>query len=477
MNNEKFKLSGQAIELSETSTYIEMTNRLCYYGEPNFNSVVLPVDTASEIAETLVDQPVVAKYKTHKGKPDLGGHEVIKTKTGDKFGTENIGVHTAVEVKDDTVEINGETKTLPCLFAKCKIWTRNANMVAAVKRLFSEGKLFSSWEIQTSSYEMKDGLKYLKDYVFYSNCLLGTGHSPSYGDCATALTIAEEDKTPEMLIAEALAIDIENINTKEDKNLNSENNPIANTDPEDLSKENTISENQDETSEVNTPETTEVADMTIRDLRIKLENIIRNKVRYSWIAFMFPNEKYVLVEYDERESELDYMKFTYEVNGNDVTIGEPEKVSLVVSVANINTEIDAKNDAIIAANEEIKSLKTAIAELEPYKEEAEKCKKEKAEKELAEKQDSLKSYAIKSGYISAEEIETSEEIKTMISEVNEIAVKALIVDRLMASKAETVVSETKVTENKTEEVETASLVSDGTETTDYKSVMKKFLKK
>ena len=59
----------------------------------------------------------------------------------------------------------------------------------------------------------------------------------------------------------------------------------------------------------------------------------------------------------------------------------------------------------------------------------------------------------------------------MISEVNETAIKALIVDRLMSGKEETVVASTKP------EVETASLVSEETTPTDYKSVMKKFLGK
>lgn len=475
MSIEKIELSGQAIELSETSTFLEMTNRLCYYGEPNANNVVLPVDTAVDLAETLIDQPVVAKYKTNKGKPDLGGHEVIKTKNGIKFGTENIGVHTAVEVKDDTVEVNGEIKTLPCLFAKCKIWTRNTNMIDAVKRLFAEGKLFSSWEIKTSNYEVKDGIKYLNNYVFESNCLLGSGHTPSFGDCATALALAETEQEPEMLIAEALAIDIENSINKEDINLEKGETIINSeeiTEPVTTSESEQAEENS--VSETNIPEI-EVADMTVRDLRIKLEKLCRDKLRYCWIAFMFPNEKYVLLEYDERESELDYMKVTYEVNGTDIRVGEPEKVSLAVSVSNINKEIETKNDAIIAANDEIKSLRAEIEQLTPYKEMAEKASKEKAEKELAEKQEKLKSYAIKSGYISTEEIETSEDIKMLITNVDETAVKALIVDRLMAEKAEIVTSET----NKPTEIitETASLVSEDTDAIDHKSIMKKFLNK
>ena len=72
--NEKIKISSTALELSETTNYIELTNRLCYYGEPNLNGVMLPVEGAEEHAKSLVLQPVVAKYKVIGNKPDLGGH-------------------------------------------------------------------------------------------------------------------------------------------------------------------------------------------------------------------------------------------------------------------------------------------------------------------------------------------------------------------------------------------------------------------
>ncbi len=202
--NEKIKISSAALELSETTNYIELTNRLCYYGEPNLNGVMLPVEGAEEHAKSLVLQPVVAKYKVVGNKPDLGGHEY----RNGTFGTENIGVHEEVEVRTDTVPVNGEQKTLPCLFAKSRIWTRNTNVVAAVKRLFSEGRLHSSWEIAVSDYEYKDGIKILKDYVFESNALLGTNSQPAYGDAASALTMAETEEQPEVIIAEALAKDL-----------------------------------------------------------------------------------------------------------------------------------------------------------------------------------------------------------------------------------------------------------------------------
>ena len=218
MESERLFLASQAIDLAEAKTYIELTNRLCYYGEPNLNNVTLPVDGALEIAETLVNQPVVAKYKKINGKDDLGGHEVSYDPIADeiKFGTENVGTHVSVEIKDDEVEINGEIKTLPCLFAKSRIWSRNKNVVSAIKRLFSEGKLTSSWELITSGYTFNEGVKTLTDYVFEANAFLGSTAQAAY-PCAKGLSIASMEES-QLMIAEALANDIK-ISKEEEVNM------------------------------------------------------------------------------------------------------------------------------------------------------------------------------------------------------------------------------------------------------------------
>lgn len=458
LSNERIALSGQAIELSEFKTYIELTNRLCYYGEPNKNKVVLPVDTAEEKAKTLVDMPVVAKYKVINGNPDIGGHEMVTLPDGTvKFNTANIGTHVAVEVRDDTVIIDDEEKTLPCLFAKSKIWTRNTNIVAAIKRLFAEGKLFSSWEIATLESEEKNGLKYLTDYVFEANCLLGTGKAPAYGSCATAISVAEVDETPEMIIAEALSKDMK----MEDK--------------ENMKNEKNTSEI---TPEVTEPATHEVSELTCKDIREKIEDELCKQKFGGYVAFMFPTNSYVLVHKWDMD-ELTFNKVTYTVENDVVTIGKPEEIKLVVSVANINSEIAAKdeeisekNDALIEADCKKKELEAEIKELSEYKAKYESMKSEKEAAELAEKQNELKEYAVKSGYITSEEIETSEEIKKLIAEVDTLGVKSVIVDRLMASINKISETEKKKTEEVSEtkpnkkEIVTSSLIDSEAENKD-----------
>ena len=500
-----YEMSSNVIELSEHKTYIELTRRLCYYDYPNLNGVQLNSDTAEEKAQSLLMQPVVAKYKRIRNKDDLGGHECsVDNKGNVTFGTVPIGVNVAVEIKNDTVNINNNTVETPCLFATSRIWTRNKNVCSAIKRLFAEGKLHSSWEILTENAEYVNNVKILKDYVFEADALLGSTSNPAYGECATTLCVASAED-PEILLSEAIANDfnIDNSETKEDKTLKIKENEsvvtsenadvvadeVVETSQETENVETTETNNDTETETVSTSSeeeshevvdnsgTIDVSALTVRDLRCKIEKACRDKIRYCWIAFMFPTENYVLVEFDERESELEYMKFAYTVNGEDVTVGEPEKVKLAVSVADINSEISEKNDAIIKANEEIAALKSEVETLTKYKEMFEQAEAEKAADELAKKKKCLSEYAVKSGYISSEEIESSEEIKKLIESVDENGIKAIIVDRLMAQKSDVVAETSEVTTPVTTEV--ASLTCDevSIETSDYKSVMKKFLGK
>ena len=505
-----YEMSSNVIELSEHKTYIELTRRLCYYDYPNLNGVQLNSDTAEEKAQSLLMQPVVAKYKKIRNKDDLGGHECsVDSKGNVTFGTIPIGVNVSVEIKNDTVNINNTNVEAPCLFATSRIWKRNKNVCSAIKRLFAEGNLHSSWEILTEKAEYKDNVKVLTDYVFEADALLGSTSKPAYGECATTLCVASTEN-PEILLSEAIVNDfnIENSETKEDKTLEiiknesvtaseNENTDVVTDEVVETSQETIAidtAETDSETSEVEKSnsesvddndsdeksedtQTVEVSELTVRDLRVKIEKLCRAKIRYCWVAFMFPNEKYVLVECDDRESELEYMKFTYEVNGDEVTIGAPEKVKLVVSVANINDEIAEKNNAIIKANEEIASLKSENENLMKYKEMFEKSEAEKAEQELAKKKECLRKYAIKSGYISSEEIETSDEIKNLIDSVDENGIKAIIVDRLMAQKNESDVVTSETVTSQTTEVASLTCDEASIETSDYKSVMKKFLGK
>ena len=449
-----YEMSSNVIELSEHKTYIELTRRLCYYDYPNLNGVQLNSDTAEEKAQSLLMQPVVAKYKRIRNKDDLGGHECsVDNKGNVTFGTVPIGVNVAVEIKNDTININNNTVETPCLFATSRIWTRNKNVCSAIKRLFAEGKLHSSWEILTENAEYVNNVKILKDYVFEADALLGSTSNPAYGECATTLCVASAED-PEILLSEAIANDfnIDNSETKEDKTLKiKENQSVVTSENENADVvTDEVVETSQKTENVETTETTETVSET--------EEAKTEKVKDT------------TVDENTKKSE--------ESNSENVDTSNKEVVSDTDTIiANLKQEIVEKNDAIIKANEEIANLKAVNESLVQYKEMYEKVEAEKAADELAKKKKCLSEYAVRSGYISSEEIESSEEIKKLIDAVDENGIKAIIVDRLMAQKNDVVVETSEATTPVTTEV--ASLTCDevNIETSDYKSVMKKFLGK
>ena len=449
-----YEMSSNVIELSEHKTYIELTRRLCYYDYPNLNGVQLNSDTAEEKAQSLLMQPVVAKYKRIRNKDDLGGHECSVDNHGNvTFGTVPIGVNVAVEIKNDTVNINNNTVETPCLFATSRIWTRNKNVCSAIKRLFAEGKLHSSWEILTENAEYVNNVKILKDYVFEADALLGSTSNPAYGECATTLCVASAED-PEILLSEAIANDfnIDNSETKEDKTLKiKENEPVVTSENENTDViTDEVVETSQETENVETTETTETVSETREAKAEKIEDTTA----------------------DENTEKSEESNSDNTDTSNEEVVSDTDTI-----IANLKQEIVEKNDAIIKANEEIANLKAVNESLVQYKEMYEKIESEKAADELAKKKKCLSEYAVKSGYISSEEIESSEEIKKLIDAVDENGIKAIIVDRLMAQKSDVVVETSEIVTPVTTEV--ASLTCDevSIETSDYKSVMKKFLGK
>lgn len=493
MDNTKVVLAAKTIEISETSTYLTLRNRLCYYGEPNLNNVCLPVDGALEKAETLVNMPVVAKYKIDaKGNPDLGGHEMaINPITKEvKFGTENIGVHTAVEIAEDFVKVNGIDKKLPCLFADIRIWKRNKNIVAAIERLFSEGKLTNSWEIISSAYTVADGIKTLQDYCFEAVALLGSAVTPAYDGCASTLSVASADEDPQTILAEALALDVASRSEEEEDMKNDITNieePVVDTvaqvtepeepvaeqvpaEPVDVSEEHTepveeVSVDVSD-SEVEVVEEAEQASLTSWDLRKRIESAARNKInKWVWINWWLPAENTVWCEYEGAETELDYAVFTYEVDGDSVTVSEPIYTKLKVSVQDINQVIEEKDNTIASANDEIQKLKDQIEELSAYKEEKDKAELESRQKELS-------AYALRSKLISEDEIANDATISEMIQNVDKSGINAIIAERFMKQSEET----EPAVEN--EPVQTASARLDHDEVTvGYQQFMSAFFKK
>ena len=73
-----------------------------------------------------------------------------------------------------------------------------------------------------------------------------------------------------------------------------------------------------------------------------------------------------------------------------------------------------------------------MANLTPFKESCEKAERERIEAEIAEKKKELSAKMVKSKLFTTEELESSE-IKALIDNADETAIKNMMADRLMAS--------------------------------------------
>lgn len=496
---------GQIVDIAEHSTFLELVSRVCFYDDANLNGDMLLYDENSlEKASSLVNMPVQAKYRVNKnGESTFGSHEMHRKKDGSiYFDTVSIGTHESVWIEEDNVDVNGTIKTLPCLFAKYRLWKRYPKMIEAAKRLFDENKLYSSWEMNTYQYLYDNGVRKILDYEFLSNCLLGYEYAfPSYGTSANAISMAQLENKSQLMIAEALSQDlIENNNKEENTDMAEKIEPIVAEEVTEVSPvdtEPTIIEDTTtaESAEgiVETEENEPVVDsaqLTTYDLRRKISEACRAKMPcWCYVNYMFPNEKEVWCEYDNAPTELDYVKFTYEVGADDtVTVSEPEYVKLTVSIAEVNStiaalhkeietvkaELDIKNDAITKASETIQDLNVQISELTPFKEQVEIAEQKRIEAEIAEEKERLKSKMLKGNLFTEAEIQEPN-IAELIEARNESAINSLIADKFVASFDIQKNEETTVAEVTLEEtVATASLESDEDDT-DVRSFMGKIL--
>lgn len=427
----------------------------------NKNGVALNRKTIEKWMSTLKNKPLVGKIKMrYDGEYDFTGHNVKRVKKIDENGNEYNEIEFDTEAFGTFVDVSIEKiDDIEYIVAICKIWKRFTKACDIIVKRIQEGTLYTSWEIavEKSVEGVVDGIttKIIDAGRFIGHCLLGRDVSPAY-DSSGLLSIASVEYDNEF--AEALSQDIENL--KEEDVLNKD----GITQPE------------------KTQDGVTTSQLTIGDLRQKIMEAAKEKLKdYCYIAFLFPVESEVWVEAYSRESELDYVRFTYTVENDVVTLSEPENVKLTVSVAEINTKVAEleqniadKNDAIIKSGEEIEKLKSTIAELTPYKEKFEQAEQERIAAEQQAKKDALVNMATKHGLITQEEIESSEEIKGYIENLDEKSIKAILADRYMSREDETIISSTSEHDETNTSVNLSTLED---EPQDYRSIIKGYLSK
>lgn len=440
----------------------------------NGNQVALNRETIESWMSTLVGNPLVGKLVVApKGELDFSGHnmKVVTRKDDDgneyktaEFDTDAFGSFQSVGIEkiDDT----------DFIVASCKIWKRYPKACATILRRIESGTLNTSWEIDVL--KAHKGIvggrmaKIIDDGVFTAHCLLGANVEPAY-KCSKLLEVAETDFGLEL--ANAYIEDTKEIsniesNEKEAKNLElnkdketqtaqveptkpeqAEKTPVGEPDAAPVTEPTTPAEPDVQTSEEvgKTPPPTEpetgtkpagepepapeTSSLTGRDLYMKLEDAVSKISSDYYMTDMFPEDHTIWCKKWGYMNELDYIMFPYTVEGDEVSLGEPQNITLTVSVSQVNTKIDELNKTIASLNTELQSAKDEIAELTPYKEQAEKAAAEKAEDELAQKKENLLQYAISSKMITEAELTGEGEFVSMIENLDEAGINGVIASR------------------------------------------------
>ena len=514
---------------------------ICDFGR-NKNGVSLNRDGIEDWLATLKNKPLVGKIKMkYDGTYDFTGHNMKLVNKIDEDGNKYQEVEFDTDAFGTFFDVSIETiNDQEVIVASCEIWKRFTKACEIIVSRIKDGTLHTSWEIaiEKSHQGIVDGLmtKIIDVGRFIGHCLLGKQVSPAY-DSSGLLEIASTNYDVEF--AEALSQDIisqgldNNNQEKEENILNKDENITLSADENveevteteevtveestdtETSENTTETDNSEDTSEEKdkddddnddkdddnevednedgeckkkkasaSTESTETSALTSYDLRRKLSEECRKKVDdWCWVTYLFPEEKEVWCEYDG-DSELDYLKFTYTVENDEVSVSDPEKVTLTVSVKDINSTVSEyektiaeKDDLIVKASSEITSLKSENTELSQYKEKFTQMEQEKVAAELAQKKEDLIASVIKSGQITREEIEASEEFSGYVDNLDKKSLMAIVGERLSASVDNKTEDNVETSETKSDVHVASNLNNEDDEVVDKASIMRNFLRK
>ena len=485
----------------------------------NGNQVALNRDTIESWMSTLVGNPLVGKLVVApKGELDFSGHnmKVVTRKDDDgneyktaEFDTDAFGSFQSVGIEkiDDT----------DFIVASCKIWKRYPKACATILRRIESGTLNTSWEIDVL--KAHKGIvggriaKIIDDGVFTAHCLLGANVEPAY-KCSKLLEVAETDFGLEL--ANAYIEDTKEIsniesNEKEAKNLELNKdketqtaqveNPTKTEQAEKTATESTTEPTTPAEPDVQTSEeggeptpptepetgtepagesdpTPETSSLTGRDLYMKLEDAVSKISSDYYMTDMFPEDHTIWCKKWGYMNELDYIMFPYTVEDDEVSLGEPQNITLTVSISDVNTKIAELNNTIASLNTELQSAKEEVASLAPYKDQAEKAEAEKAAAELAQKKEDLRQYALSSKMITEAEVSDGGNYASLIENLDETGIKNVIAERCVEA-AKKAPAEKKIETSEVHKSESIKLNLNETKydanASDVKSIMRKVI--
>ena len=411
MDNNKVLNSSTIVELAESKDglYLDLTGQLCYMDDYNSNGIrLLKGENFEENLQSLVDTPIVAKYTWDEDNgSDFRGHEAYQDwMTGNiLFDTEAIGVHQKVWVENKMVTpvFSEEEVMLPVIMYKARIWAdRFPKMASVIKKLYNKNNLGTSWELIPNV---------IKKETTEIKAIPNPRSSDSWNFIGNAILGFD------VLGAYEGTSKVTNVATADNIQFQ-----LAEALKEDMK---TISDNKSK-------------DKISNERSTNMEEELKKLQEQLDIA----NAK--IAEYAEAGKDAKILELDAEVKALEVLKSEAE-------------------ENLVKASNAVESLTAEVAELTPYKEKIEKIEAEKEVAEKAEKIEELKSMVTEGGFVTEAELETSEEIKTMIDNCEEGKLKILRAERIIAKLD--VDAKDKATEDKTETAETRTF-SEETKQTD-----------
>ena len=400
--------------------------------KPNENNVRLNRSTIKNWLKTLINQPFVGKIMSSAIGDDFSSHQLRVVKKFDnegkivktaEFDTQAFGTFLTCDIETiDNVEY---------ITATCEIWNRFTKAIELIANRIKTGELNTSFEITYDQYHMENDIKVIDNGKFIGLCALGKYVRPAYS-CSKLLEVAEEYIDEEL--SNALSIDISQL--RENKNVKLEEKNLPNTEIKEEVVEKTVEEVVETSKNTEEEKNTDSNNQSVETPKNTTENkIIENS-----------NEN------------------------NNANLGKES----IIEQANLNDLLSKKDTALAEANLQIQTLKNEIAELVVYKKKIEKIELEQKEAELAEKRKSLKQYALKSGYITSKELETCDQVKKYIDDVDENGIKSIIAERFMASLDCDNNSNIETSEKDTT-VPSVNIYNEDDDDNNYKTIMSSFL--
>lgn len=468
--------SNYKIEISEIQddpTYMDVKFIICDFST-NRNGVRINRNTIDDWKDTLITKPLVGKiqfnnqnmeddFTTHQAKKIYKRDDSGKVIQSYEFGTDAFGVFTDVDIED----IDG----IDYITATARIWRRFTKACDIIQNRFENDiPLGTSWEISILDESTDEEGRIINNGIFMSHCLLGRTTTPAFeSNDSSMLEVAEEQENE---LAAAILQDIKQINKEEE---------LSSVETSDISLvEDKLKQNKGGIIDMEKQNKAELSALTMDDLYDKLRKAIAQATstldKYYYISYVYPIDFKVLARsYDDVDSK--FIEFTYSVSENgDVSITGQQEVEMVFVPKSENdsviselqnklsekeTEISTKVDEIVKLGETIQSLNASIsekdkeiAEFEPIKQQiAEEEAKKKTEEETAKKK-CLSEMLVSSKYFTAEEVEKSEELQTMISELNEVGIKTKIAERVIEQASKVAIEPTVETSEVNVEIST-----------------------